>query len=114
MVIKTDKRKIDNTNAIYNNVNKIINGDQTTNIYETNIFQINQEKSYETITNKVDYNDFFKKYINKFEELDNYAYNLVFPYFKHKNYDFTSTPLILGKKWSIGYLVCVNFLVKIC
>ena len=105
MVIKTDKRKIDNTNAIYNNVNKIINGDQTTNIYETNIFQINQEKSYETITNKVDYNDFFKKYINKFEELDNYAYNLVFPYFKHKNYDFTSTPLILGKKmvdWIFG------------
>lgn len=105
MEIKTDKRKIDNTNAKYNNVYKVMNGDETTNIYTTIIYQINQEKSYEAITNKVDYNDFFKKYINKFEELDNYAYNLVFPYFKDKNYDFTSIPLILGKKlidWIFG------------
>lgn len=105
MEIKTDKRRIDNTNTVYNNVDKVINGDEITKIYTTNIYQINQEKSYEAITNKVDYNDFFKKYINKFEELDNYAYNLVFPYFKDKNYEFTSIPLMLGKKlvdWIFG------------
>ena len=105
MEIKTDKKKIDNTNTVYNNVDKVINGDEITKIYTTNIYQINQEKSYEAITNKVNYNDFFKKYINKFEELDNYAYNLAFPYFKDKNYDFTSIPLILGKKlidWIFG------------
>ena len=105
MEIKTDKRRIDNTNTVYNKVDKVINGDEITKIYTTNIYQINQEKSYEAITNKVDYNDFFKKYINKFEELDNYAYNLVFPYFKDKNYEFTSIPLMLGKKlvdWIFG------------
>lgn len=105
MEIKTDNRKIDNSNAVYNNVDKVVNGDEKTFIFAQTIYQINSEQSYETITNQVNYNEFFKNYINKFDELDNYAYNLVFPYFKDKKYEFTSIPLVLGKKmidWVFG------------
>ena len=87
MEIKTDNRKIDNSNAVYNNVDKVVNGDEKTFIFAQTIYQINSEQSYETITNQVNYNEFFKNYINKFDELDNYAYNSVFPYFKDKKYD---------------------------
>lgn len=105
MEIKTDNRKIDNSNAVYNNVDKVVNGDEKTFIFAQTIYQINSEQSYETITNQVNYNEFFKNYINKFDELDNYAYNSVFPYFKDKKYEFTSIPLVLGKKmidWIFG------------
>lgn len=105
MEIKTDNRKIDNSNAVYNNVDKVVNGDEKTFIFAQNIYQINSEQSYETITNQVSYNEFFKNYINKFDELDNYAYNSIFPYFKDKKYEFTSIPLVLGKKmidWVFG------------
>mgnify|MGYP004645796997 FL=1 len=105
MEIKTDNRKIDNSNAVYNNVDKVVNGDEKTFIFAQTIYQINSEQSYETITNQVNYNEFFKNYINKFDELDNYAYNSVFPYFKNKKYEFTSIPLVLGKKmidWVFG------------
>lgn len=105
MEIKTDNRKIDNSNAVYNNVDKVVNGDEKTFIFAQTIYQINSEQSYETITNQVNYNEFFKNYINKFDELDNYAYNSVFPYFKDKKYEFTSIPLVLGKKmidWVFG------------
>lgn len=104
MGIEIDKRKIDNTNSTYKNVGKIVNGDET-NIYYTTVFQINADKSYETLTNKANYNEFYKKYLNKFDELDNYAYHLTFPYFNEKKYEFTSNPLILGKKlvdWIFG------------
>lgn len=105
MEIKTDNRKIDNSNAVYNNVDKVVNGDEKTFIFAQNIYQINSEQSYENITNQVSYNEFFKNYINKFDELDNYAYNSIFPYFKDKKYEFTSIPLVLGKKmidWVFG------------
>lgn len=105
MEIKTDNRKIDNSNAVYNNVDKVVNGDEKTFIFAQTIYQINSEQSYETITNQVSYNEFFKNYINKFDELDNYAYNSIFPYFKDKKYEFTSIPLVLGKKmidWVFG------------
>lgn len=105
MEIKTDNRKIDNSNAVYNNVDKVVNGDEKTFIFAQTIYQINSEQSYETITNQVNYNEFFKNYINKFDELDNYAYNSVFPYFKDKKYEFTSIPLVFGKKmidWVFG------------
>lgn len=105
MEIKTDNRKIDNSNAVYNNVDKVVNGDEKTFIFAQTICQINSEQSYETITNQVSYNEFFKNYINKFDELDNYAYNSIFPYFKDKKYEFTSIPLVLGKKmidWVFG------------
>lgn len=104
MGIEIDKRKVDNSNALYQNVEKVINGDET-NIYNTTVYNINMEKSYEIITNKVNYNVFYKQYLNKFDELDNYAYHLVFPNFNNKKYEFTSKPLILGKKivdWIFG------------
>lgn len=104
MEIEIDNRKINNSNATYQNIEKVINGDET-NIYNTTVFQINKNESYELLTNKVNYNDFYKKYLNKFDELDNYAYHLTFPYFNDKKYEFTSKPLILGKKivdWIFG------------
>lgn len=104
MGIEIDNRKINNSNATYQNIEKVINGDET-NIYNTTVFQINMNESYELLTNKVNYNDFYKKYLNKFDELDNYAYHLTFPYFNDKKYEFTSKPLILGKKivdWIFG------------
>ena len=72
MGIEIDNRKINNSNATYQNIEKVINGDET-NIYNTTVFQINKNESYELLTNKVNYNDFYKKYLNKFDELDNYA-----------------------------------------
>lgn len=104
MGIEIDKRKVDNSNALYQNVEKVVNGDET-NIYNTTVYNINVEKSYEIITNKVNYSDFYKQYLNKFDELENYAYHLVFPNFNGKTYEFTSKPLILGKKivdWIFG------------
>lgn len=104
MGIEIDKRKVDNSNALYQDVGKVINGDET-NIYNTTVYNINIEKSYEVITNKVNYSDFYKQYLNKFDELENYAYQLVFPNFNDKRYEFTSKPLILGKKivdWIFG------------
>ena len=104
MGIEIDNRKINNSNATYQNIEKVINGDET-NIYYTTVFQINMNESYELLTNKVNYNEFYKKYLNKFDELDNYAYHLTFPYFNDKKYEFTSKPLILGKKivdWIFG------------
>lgn len=104
MGIEIDNRKINNSNATYQNIEKIINGDET-NIYNTTVFQINMNESYELLTNKVNYNEFYKKYLNKFDELDNYAYHLTFPFFNDKKYEFTSKPLILGKKivdWIFG------------
>jgi len=104
MGIEIDKRKVDNSNALYQNVEKVINGDET-NIYNTTVYNINVEKSYEIITNKVNYSKFYKQYLNKFDELENYAYHLVFPNFNGKTYEFTSKPLILGKKivdWIFG------------
>lgn len=104
MGIEIDNRKINNSNATYQNIEKVINGDET-NIYNTTVFQINMNESYELLTNKVNYNEFYKKYLNKFDELDNYAYHLTFTYFNDKKYEFTSKPLILGKKivdWIFG------------
>lgn len=104
MGIEIDNRKINNSNATYQNIEKVINGDET-NIYNTTFVQINMNESYELLTNKVNYNEFYKKYLNKFDELDNYAYHLTFPYFNDKKYEFTSKPLILGKKivdWIFG------------
>lgn len=77
MGIEIDNRKINNSNATYQNIEKVINGDET-NIYKTTVFQINMNRSYELLTNKVNYNEFYKKYLNKFDELDNYAYHLTF------------------------------------
>lgn len=74
MGIEIDNRKINNSNATYQNIEKVINGDET-NIYKTTVFQINMNRSYELLTNKVNYNEFYKKYLNKFDELDNYAYH---------------------------------------
>ena len=104
MGIEIDNRKINNSNSTYQNVEKVINGDET-NVYKTTVYQINMDSSYELLTNKVNYNEFYKKYLNKFDELDNYAYNLTFPHFNDKKYEFTSKPLILGKKivnWIFG------------
>ena len=103
MEIKIDKRKIDNSHAKYEKIEKVINGDEKH--YYTNIY-INTEKSFEFLTKKVNYNEFYKQYINQFDELDKYAYYIAFPHLKKEKYEFTSKPLILGKKiidWIFGF-----------
>ena len=60
MAIEVDKRKIDNTNTIYENVGKVINGDEKSH-YEINNYFINNSKSYEMLTNKNNYNEFYKQ-----------------------------------------------------
>ena len=79
MEIKIDKRKIDNSHAKYEKIEKVINGDEKH--YYTNIY-INTEKSFEFLTKKVNYNEFYKQYINQFDELDKYAYYIAFPHLK--------------------------------
>ena len=65
MAIEVDKRKIDNTNTIYENVGKVINGDEE-NHYEINNYFINNSKSYEMLTNKNNYNEFYRQWNNNF------------------------------------------------
>lgn len=55
--------------------------------------------------NKEEYSDLYKKYINKFKELENYAMSLIYPKFIKKEYNFSSNTLIFGKKivdWIFG------------
>ena len=59
------------------------------------------------IINKNDenYSDFYKNYISKFEELDNYAFSLFYPNLIKEEFSVKSKPLILGKKiinWIYG------------
>ena len=59
------------------------------------------------IINKNDenYSDFYKNYISKFDELDNYAFSLFYPNLIKEEFSVKSKPLILGKKiinWIYG------------
>ena len=54
---------------------------------------------------KEEYSELYKKYINKFKELENYAMSLIYPKYMHKKYEFNSNTLIFGKKiidWIFG------------
>lgn len=112
MEIKTNK--MDNKNVNIEN-GDIVNGDKITE----NI-TINNNNCYLTIENspdliktligvskeeKEEYSELYKKYINKFKELENYAMSLIYPKYVDKKYDFNSNTLIFGKKiidWIFG------------
>lgn len=112
MEIKTNK--MDNKNVNIEN-GDIVNGDKITE----NI-TINNNNYYLTIENypdliktligvskeeKEEYSELYKKYINKFKELENYAMSLIYPKYMHKKYEFNSNTLIFGKKiidWIFG------------
>lgn len=112
MEIKTNK--MDNKNVNIEN-GDIINGHKITE----NI-TINNNNCYLTIENspdliktligvskeeKEEYSELYKKYINKFKELENYAMSLIYPKYVDKKYDFNSNTLIFGKKiidWIFG------------
>ena len=103
------KSKMVNKNVDINNSNAV-NGNQyniTTNNYnifslETIIKKLDENKS----ENKtIEYTEFFKRYTNKFIELEDYMMSLLFPKYIDKKYDFSSNTLVFGKKileWILG------------
>lgn len=111
MEIKTNK--MDNKNVNIEN-GDIINGDKITeNIKINNNCYLTVENSPDLIKTligmskeeKEEYSELYKKYINKFKELENYAMSLIYPKYVHKKYDFNSNTLIFGKKiinWIFG------------
>ena len=81
----------------------IVNGDKV--VYVTNNYYLTDEELYSKVTNKNDYAESYKKYINNFQELNNYAIDSFFPCALSKKYEFTSDKLVFGKKiidWIFG------------
>ena len=111
MEIKTNK--MDNKDVNIEN-GDIVNGDKIIeNITINNNCYLTIENSPELIKTligvskeeKEEYSELYKKYINKFKELENYAMSLIYPKYVHKKYDFDSNTLIFGKKiidWIFG------------
>lgn len=81
----------------------IVNGDKV--VYVTNNYYSTDEELYSKVTNKNDYAESYKKYINNFQELNNYAIDSFFPCALSKKYEFSSDKLVFGKKiidWVFG------------
>ena len=49
-----------------------------TNVYNQNIISLNYEDINKIIKLDMNYSEFYNKYIDKFYELEDYAYNLIF------------------------------------
>lgn len=111
MEIRNNEMKNKNVNIENGDM---INGDKIT---ETTIINNNYYMTLENTPqlaefligtskeNKEEYSDLYKKYINKFKELENYAMSLIYPKFIKKEYNFSSNTLIFGKKivdWIFG------------
>lgn len=111
--METKTNKMNNRDVNVEN-GDIVNGDkkvETTIINNNNYLTIENAPNLTKIligsTNeeKEKYSDLYKKYINKFKELENYAMSLIYPKFIDKKYEFSSNTLILGKKiidWIFG------------
>lgn len=111
--METKTNKMDNKNVNIEN-GDIINGDKITeNITINNNCYLTIENSPDLIKTligvskeeKEEYSELYKKYINKFKELENYAMSLIYPKYVDKKYDFNSNTLIFGKKiinWIFG------------
>lgn len=105
--------KINNKNVNVEN-GDIVNGDKITetttinnNYYVTIENSPNLTKSLIGASNeeKKEYSELYKKYINKFKELENYAMSLIYPKLANKKYEFSSNTLIFGKSiidWIFG------------
>lgn len=102
MEINDSSHKMTNYLTKFENNGDIINGDCTkvfNNVY------INYEELYQILTQRDNYSDFYKSYISKFKELEDYAFSLFDPYYGKKTFDFTSKSLVFGKKiidWVYG------------
>jgi len=99
MGIKNKIHKLFNYFTKFANNGDVINGDIN------NYYYFNSEESYKILTKKDNYLEFYKSYISKLEELDGYALSLFYPSFNKKTFDFTSKPLVFGKKiinWIYG------------
>lgn len=81
----------------------IVNGNKV--VYVTNNYYSTDEELYSKVANKNDYAESYKKYINNFQELNNYAIDSFFPCALSKKYEFSSDKLVFGKKiidWVFG------------
>lgn len=81
----------------------IVNGDKF--VYVTYNNYSTDEELYSKVANKNDYAESYKKYINNFQELNNYAVDSFFPCVLSKKYEFSSDKFIFGKKiidWTFG------------
>ncbi len=112
--METNSRKMNNKNVNIEN-GDLINGDKniefatinSTNYYLTieNSPELTQVLTGISKENKEAYSDFYKRYINKFQELRDYLMSLIYPKMIEKNYEFSSNTLLFGKKiidWVFG------------
>lgn len=98
MGIKNKFHKIINIFSKFSNNGDVVNGD----VYN---YYMDPEATYKFLTEKDNYSNFYKRYISKFKELEDYAFSLFYPYFNKKTFEFTSKPLVFGKKiidWVYG------------
>ena len=96
---------MDNRRANFNNDGDVINGDKVDNYYYMMNF-LDNESTYKMLSLKDDYNEKYRSYILKFEELRGYAFSLFFPRIERKEYEFTGRNLVFGKKiiqWVYGF-----------
>ncbi|MDR0979016.1 MAG: hypothetical protein LBL91_03670 [Lachnospiraceae bacterium] len=100
------RNKMNNKNTNFNNNGDVFDGDKKeTNIYTINLRVTNNKETYEILTEKENYSEFYKNYISKFEELDGYAFSLFYPQLDKKNFIFQGKTLSFGKKiidWVYG------------
>lgn len=107
MEIKSEKNSMNNKGAIFNNDGDVFNGNKNETYVFYNSYVYVNDKVYEDLTNSKseNYAEFYKKYIARFKELEDYALYLFYPKLINKSFDFTSETLVFGKKiieWIYG------------
>ena len=93
-------------NKIKNNIGdfNIYNG-EINNVYNPKIILVNYEDINKIINLDMNYSEFYNKYIEKFYELEDYAYNLIFGNYDIYQKEFEDNSLNFGKKL-IDWLLC--------
>lgn len=102
METRDNTHEMKNQFAKFENNGDVINGN-CTKVF--NNYYLDNKEVYEILTEKDNYSDFYKRYILKFEELNDYVFSLFYPKFIKKSFEFTSKPLVMGKKiinWIYG------------
>lgn len=102
METRDNIHEMKNQFAKFENNGDVINGN-CTKVF--NNYYIDNKEVYEILTEKDNYSDFYKRYILKFEELNDYVFSLFYPKCIKKSFEFTSKPLVMGKKiinWIYG------------
>lgn len=102
MEVKDSSHEMKNYFTKFENNGDVINGN-CTKVF--NNYHFDNVEVYQILTEKDNYSDFYKRYISKFEELNDYAFSLFYPKAIKKSFDFTSKTLVMGKKminWIYG------------